>query len=104
MGRTMTQVIKKFSVAGTSFRDATALLQRLQPKHALILRREPENKHDENAVAVYRHDKKLGYLPRGLAAKIAALLDFGVEIKCAKDTAALDCVCALSYDFDYGDA
>lgn len=96
---------KEFSVAGTSFRDgATGLLQRLQPYHALTLRREQQNKHDKNAVAVYRHDKKLGYVPRGLAAEIAALIDFGVEIKCAKATAASDCVCALSYDFDYGDA
>jgi hypothetical protein len=101
----MTHVTKKFSVAGTSFRDgATELLQRLQPKHALILRRELKNKKDENAVAVYRYDKKLGYLPRGLAAEIAALMDFGVEITCAKAAAALDCVCALSFDFDYGDA
>jgi hypothetical protein len=100
----MTLVVKQFSVAGTSFRGATDLLQRLQPKHALTLRRETKNKHDENAVAVYRHDKKLGYLPRGLAAEIAALMDFGIEIKCAKATAALDCVCELSFDFDYGDA
>lgn len=95
----MTQVRKDFSVAGTSFRDgATELLQRLQPKHALTLRREPENKSDRFAVAVYRYDMKLGYLPRGLAAEIAPLMDFGVEVKCAKDTAALDCVCALSFD------
>lgn len=101
----MTQVRKDFSVAGTSFRDgATELLQRLQPKHALTLRRELKNKKDENAVAVYRHDKQLGYLPRGLAAEIATLMDFGVEIKCAKSSPALDCVCALSFDFDYGDA
>ena len=99
----MTLVVTEFSVAGTNFRDTTDLLQRLQPKHALTLRREYENKHDENAVAVYRHDKKLGYVPRGLAAEIAALMDFGVEIKCVKATVASDCVCALSFDFDYGD-
>jgi hypothetical protein len=101
----MTHIRKEFSVAGTSFReDATGLLQRLQPKNALTLRRETNNKKDKNAVAVYRHDKKLGYVPRGLAVEIAALMDFGVGIKCAKATSALDCVCALSYDFDQGDA
>lgn len=101
----MTRVVEKFSVAGTSFREgATALLQRLQPKHTLTLRRESDNKKDESAVAVYRYDRKLGYVPRGLAYTIAALMDFGVEIKCAKATPALDCVCELSYDFDDGDA
>ena len=101
----MAHITKEFSVAGTSFREgATALLQRLQPKHALSLRRELQNKADKNAVAVYRHDMKLGYLPRGLAAEIAALMDFGVEVQCAKASPASDCVCALSFDFDYGDA
>jgi hypothetical protein len=94
----MAHTLKKFSVAGTSFRSTTELLQRLHPKHALALRREIGNEYDENAVAVYRHDKKLGYVPRGLAAEIAALMDFGVEVKCAKATTTLDCVCALSFN------
>jgi hypothetical protein len=94
MGKTI-----KFSVVGTSFRDgATGLLTRLKPQHALTLRREPKNKEDKNAVAVYWTNKQLGYLPRRLAATIAALMDFGVEIKCAKATVAPDCVCLLSFD------
>jgi hypothetical protein len=48
----------------------------------LILKREPENPHDEKAVEVYTlSGRKLGYLPRRDNGVIASLLDQGIGIE-----------------------
>lgn len=39
------------------------------------LRREPSNRHDQNAIAVYGENRKFGYLSRASAEKYAPLLD-----------------------------
>ena len=41
------------------------------------LRRQPNNKHDMNAIAVYLGPNKIGYLPRNLASRLASPLDDG---------------------------
>lgn len=48
----------------------------------ISLRREPENRHDENAIAVIVQEKpwkgmKVGYVPRQTASEIAPRLDRG---------------------------
>lgn len=40
-----------------------------------LLVREPKNKHDENAVAIYGKGRKVGYVTTSKAAAISALLD-----------------------------
>lgn len=37
--------------------------------------REPDNQYDANAVMVIVADKKIGYLPRDKAARLAAIID-----------------------------
>lgn len=90
-----------FSVVGTSFKPgATELLMRdLKPKHPLTLKREPNNKYDKNAIAVC-YGRPLGYVPRGLAAEIAPLMDRGVVFRCAKASTNQDCVCILKCNDD----
>lgn len=45
-----------------------------------LLVREPHNPHDENAIAVYGRDRKVGYVSAGRAKQLAPLLDrIGVE-------------------------
>ena len=44
---------------------------------ALRLVREPSNKHNPNAVAVFSNSLLIGYLPRNLAAKLAPCIDNG---------------------------
>lgn len=46
---------------------------------SISLRREPKNKHDSNAIAIYLGRSKIGFLPRSLAAEIASYLDAGGE-------------------------
>lgn len=45
-----------------------------------VLRREPHNIHDSNAVAVISGGKMLGHIDREAAAIIAPLLDDGAQI------------------------
>lgn len=47
----------------------------------LTLRKEPENKHDSTAVAIYKEQKKVGYIPTGSSKTITNLIDQGVELR-----------------------
>lgn len=57
-------------------REAVAKLKR---GAVLLLRREPDNPHDRNAVAVHNEiGKKLGYVPRQDAGAVAKVIDTGL--------------------------
>jgi len=48
----------------------------------VILKREPENPHDENAVAVFRENgEQIGYLSRDHAEWVARVIDEGKEVE-----------------------
>lgn len=66
-------------IAGTNFRPEIAEIEpQLQPGAKLRLQREPQNKFDELAVAVYDAcDNHLGYLPKFQNAVPSRLLDAG---------------------------
>jgi HIRAN domain len=50
-----------------------------EPGAALVLRRDPGNEHDPNAVKVCLGGEQLGWVPRDLAAELAPRLDAGEE-------------------------
>jgi len=56
-------------------------VHRLVPGDALRLVREPENEHDDSAVAVHWNSAQLGYLPREQNGVVATLLDQGVPLE-----------------------
>jgi hypothetical protein len=64
-------------VAGTQFRPGALDSDALEPGRALELRREPENEHDANAIAVWAGGSHVGFVPRELAAALAPELDAG---------------------------
>jgi hypothetical protein len=66
-------------VAGAAAHHAQALASDdLAPGFALVLRRDPDNPHDEHAIAVDLPDGlQLGWVPRELAAEIAPDIDAG---------------------------
>lgn len=65
-------------VAGTAYQDVEAVEPSLKAGDKFLLIREPENKHDQFAVAIYTASKnKLGYLPRSKNETIARLMDAG---------------------------
>lgn len=65
------------TLAGFAHHRAEAIWPFLRPGLPLELRREPWNRHDPLAVAVYYRREKLGYLPRADNAAIARWLDQG---------------------------
>lgn len=66
-------------IAGAAAHHADALAaDAAAPGRALELRRDPDNVHDPNAIAVHgRGGEQLGWVPRELAAELAPLIDAG---------------------------
>jgi hypothetical protein len=67
-------------VAGAGSHHADALAtDAVAPGRPLELRRDPDNPHDPNAIAVYPAGggEQVGWVPRELAAELAAQLDAG---------------------------
>lgn len=71
-----------FAIAGGWYHDLAAALPTLTPGTRLLLRSEPDNPHDANAIAVSnRAGLMLGYIPREANAPIARLLRLGADIE-----------------------
>jgi hypothetical protein len=66
-------------VAGAArFHDEALQSEQVSPGRALRLRRDPDNEHDPNAIAVLAADgTQVGWVPREIAAPPAAALDAG---------------------------
>jgi DNA-directed RNA polymerase subunit RPC12/RpoP len=73
-----------FRVVGDHVGDRAYWINKLRVNEPLKFIREPNNQHDENAVAVCNNmGKQLGYLKRDVAAWFARLLDKGQRYKVA---------------------
>lgn len=92
----MAKIVRQFVIVGTQFAGpgAWSFVAKLRPGVPLSFKREPDNKYDHEAIAIYWGTRKLGYVPNsardekgaraGLAHELAPLLDLGVEIVCTK--------------------
>ncbi|HQP98999.1 MAG TPA: HIRAN domain-containing protein [bacterium] len=70
-------------LAGYPYYEADRALPALKNGSALVLRREPENPFDRNAVEVLTEDGiKLGYIPRTGVHSISRNLDRGIPVQC----------------------
>lgn len=68
-------------IAGTTHRNLHDLAPLLLPEDVFTLRREPENAHDEWAIAIYdERDNHIGYIPRKKNEILARLMDAGVQL------------------------
>jgi hypothetical protein len=63
--------------AGRHHAEAIASSDAVAPGRRLELRRDPENEHDPNAIAVLAGGDQVGWVPRELAAELAPELDAG---------------------------
>lgn len=70
-------VLQRSPLAGFQFHDAQAVWDGLSPGDPLHLVRESTNPHDDRAVAVHWHGRKMGYVPRTDNCAVAQLLDRG---------------------------
>jgi hypothetical protein len=68
-------------IAGFHHYRGEAIWSSLEVDAELTLVREPKNKHDANAVALYIGKDKLGFVPRNTNHHIAKMLDEGIELK-----------------------
>jgi hypothetical protein len=68
-------------ITGSNFKGkaAVAAVARLRAGDPVTVYREPQNRHDANAVAVTAFDLPIGYIPRVCNAALAAALDEGLE-------------------------
>ena len=65
-------------VAGTSHHNIKDIEPEIKPDDFLIFKREPENPHDEFAIAIYTEsENKLGYIPKEKNEILARLMDSG---------------------------
>ena len=71
-----------FALRGTGYYEAAVKTGRFTPGAPITIVREPDNEYDANAIAVYAHGarNKAGYVPKGLAKRLARLLDSGADL------------------------
>lgn len=60
------------SVAGLQYHDYQRIVDPIQADDPVELRYEPSNAYSRNAVAVYVHDTKIGYVPESVSPKLVA--------------------------------
>ncbi len=73
----------EIQVAGTSFRrNIKELEPQLESGQMYRMVREPENKYDANAIAIYFEEEKLGYIPAEQNEIMARLMDVGKLFYC----------------------
>lgn len=69
--------VATFKVSGVQYWDAAKVMDKLKTGDVLELVAEPDNPHDENAIALYVHQAKLGYIPADQNALLAQLMFYG---------------------------
>ena len=74
-------LIQESPVAGFQFHNGDAIWSSLSVGDELRLVRESSNAHDPDAVAIYFHDDKLGYVPGAENSAISQMLDRGENLQ-----------------------
>jgi hypothetical protein len=69
-----------FNIAGFTFYEGALAFEHLKIGTELDLKPEFENIYDDNAVAIYYNDYKLGFIPRAKNHAIAELMRAGVNV------------------------
>lgn len=71
----MTEKPNRYSIVGMNFRKSEKFVAELAPGTKLSLVREPGNKFDKNAVAVWCGDVHVGYVPKTQNVVLAKFID-----------------------------
>jgi len=78
--QTIKILVQSSPLAGYQYHEAAAVWNELKIGDALTLVREPDNRHDANAVRVEWRGRMLGYLPRAENRSVAAEMDRGTPV------------------------
>lgn len=74
------KLIESFHISGFIYYDGALIFSQLTIGSKLTLRREPDNPHDANAIAMYFGTHKLGFVPRDDNHTMAKVMDAGYDI------------------------
>lgn len=69
------------SVAGYQYYDGNLVEHELTAGMPLTLVREPKNRYDSNAIAIYYKSNKIGFIPMAENAILANMLDEGIMLE-----------------------
>lgn len=73
-------LIQSSPLAGSQYYALSAVWQEIRAGDALALVREPDNRHDRNAIRIEWRGQKLGYVPRAQNRLIADAMDIGERL------------------------
>ncbi len=74
-------LVQSSPLAGSQFYALSEAWPQIKPGDRLTLTREPENRHDRNAIRVDWNGLQLGYVPRAENRAVAAALDRGEKLE-----------------------
>ena len=79
-------LVQSSPLAGSQYYALAQVWEQIRPGDRLTLTREPDNRHDRNAVRVDWNGQPLGYVPRAENRAVARALDAGetLEARVAK--------------------
>jgi len=66
-----------YHIAGFTYYDGVDVFDKLKIGTKLLLKAEPENRFDPNAVAIYYKEDKLGFVPRAENEELFKFLNLG---------------------------
>ena len=73
----------EISIAGTGYCEKiNDIYPKLQTGTMLQLRRDPQNKYDEQAIGIYYEQTRIGWVPRTMNTVISRLMDAGKAFFC----------------------
>jgi len=74
-------LVQSSPLAGSQFYAVARVWNEIKPGDRLTLTREPENRHDRNAIRVDWNGQQLGYVPRAENRAVARALDAGERLE-----------------------
>ena len=69
------------ALVGLGYYELQYVYHHIHEGSTLELRREPRNRHDYNAIAVYYRNHKIGFLPKNANELAAHLMDEGCQLE-----------------------
>jgi hypothetical protein len=74
-------LVQSSPLAGSQYYALSSVWGEIRPGDKLLLKREPENRHDAHAIRVEWNGQQLGYVPRAENRALAAAMDRGEKIE-----------------------
>lgn len=71
----------KLKVVGVTFEGRQEIIKQLNKSDIITIRREPTNKFDTNAIAVWSEKGQVGYIGKDYATILAPMMDAGTKFE-----------------------